>query len=66
MKQIVDISKLRKYEVTYIPVYDISMPMRLDRRVVIAESESDATKQILSRKPKAGILNVHVIPVHND
>jgi len=44
--RIVDISKLKTYVLTYIPVFDIKRAMQIKQKAVYAESEEDAIAQL--------------------
>jgi len=59
--RLVDISKLKRYEITYIPKFDTNSMMTIKRKLVIADSEDFAIKQITGRNKKAKILNLTIL-----
>jgi|LakMenEpi03Aug12_release.lakeMendotaPanAssembly.Ray.scaffolds.fasta_scaffold5935047_1 hypothetical protein len=59
--KLIDISKLRKYEITYIPKFDSNSIMKLKTKIVVADSEAFARNQIMSKHKKAKILNLTIV-----
>lgn len=55
--RMVDISKLKVYVLTYVPVFDINQAMKIMQKAVYAESEEDAISQL---PRKARLLSVKV------
>ena len=54
-QDILDISKLKRFEVTYVPNYDVTKMMQLKRKLIIALDENDVKKQLGS---KAKVLKI--------
>jgi hypothetical protein len=45
-REVVDISKLKRFSIQYIPNYNINSVMKFQSKVVVAESEEDAISQL--------------------
>ena len=56
--EIVDISKLGRYAILYIPIYDENSVMKFSQKVVIAQNSEEAKAQILSKNKRARIMEI--------
>jgi hypothetical protein len=56
--EIVDISKLGRYAILYVPIYDENSVMKFSQKVVIAQNSEEAKAQILSKNKRARIMEV--------